>query len=158
SFGSPAKVAILIGAPLVALAGTEIAARRERTRYVAGLLAILSIACFVNDLSLLGATFNVTPGHAALLAWAAFSLILACTSGLRLPLAAGIVSLIAYVSASPATWEGTRWLDLGRRPENLLLPGAACFAIGALAARSARDGFPAVYRIVGALVVLVGVF
>ena len=47
--------------PLLLLAAVEIAARREPTRYVASILAIIAAASFALDLSVVGAIFNMTP-------------------------------------------------------------------------------------------------
>src|SRR5437867_5416511 len=41
--GTPAQVAVVMFAPLAALAGTEYAARRERTLYFAGLMGLVTL-------------------------------------------------------------------------------------------------------------------
>ena len=67
-FWTPAQVAILMATPLALLAGTEFAARRERTLYFAGLLALVTLASFILDLAALGRIFNITSTEKALLA------------------------------------------------------------------------------------------
>ncbi len=86
---TPAQVAVLLAAPLLALLATDYAARRERSGYFAGLFGAVAVACFVLDLTMLGRIFNVAPSYAPFLAWSAFGFLLAYSYGLRLLLAAG---------------------------------------------------------------------
>ena len=129
---TPVQVSILAAVPLAMLAATEIAARRERTLYFASLLALVALASFVLNLTVLGTIFNITASHRAFLAWGAFALILAYRYRLRIQLAAGLLSLLAFFSASVMTWQGCNWLTLGERPENCLPLGLVLFAIPAL--------------------------
>ena len=91
-FGTPLQVGLLVAAPLLATLGVEFAARRERSLYFASLIALVAVACFVLNLSVLGQIFNITPSPNAFLAWAGFSLLLAYGYGLKLVLVAGLVS------------------------------------------------------------------
>ena len=125
---TPVQVAILIAIPLVVLAATEFAAEREKTLYFASLFSIVAVASFVLDLSVLGTIFNMTPSHKAFLAWGAFALILAYRFRLRLLLVAGLLSVLAFLSASLMSWQGCNWLTLGERPENFIAPGLTLFA------------------------------
>lgn len=149
---TPVQVSILAAVPLAMLAATEIAARRERTLYFASLLALVALASFVLNLTVLGTIFNITASHRAFLAWGAFALILAYRYRLRIQLAAGLLSLLAFFSASVMTWQGCNWLTLGERPENCLPLGLVLFAIPAL--RSVPE-FNPVYRAIGALAVFI---
>ena len=81
--GTPAQVAVVMFAPLAALAGTEYAARRERTLYFAGLMGLVTLACFILNLAVLGRVFNITSTENALAAWGAFAMLLAYRYGLR---------------------------------------------------------------------------
>jgi uncharacterized membrane protein len=157
SLGTGVQVLILIGAPLLCVAATEYAARRERTLHFASLLALIALVCFVLDLSLLGSTFNVTPTQDALLVWAAFAFLLAYAYGLRLLLVAGILSFMGYLSATVGTWSGCYWLSFGERPENFILSGLVFFGVGAAGRHRALHDFPAIYRLFGLLAVLVPV-
>jgi uncharacterized membrane protein len=145
-----AQVAIVTAAPLVAVAGTELAARRERTLYVAGILGLVAFGCFVLDLVVLGTVFNITPSHKAFLPWAAFGFLLAYAYGLRVLLAAGILSLAGYLSATAGTWSGCYWLSFGERPENFFAAAAALLAIPLIPHRTYAD-FPPIYRVFGLL-------
>jgi len=152
-FGTATQVAVVLSAPLLALAGTEIAARKERTLYIAGIVGLVAFGCFVLNLVVLGTVFNIAPSPRAFLPWAAFAFILAYTYGLRILLAAGILSLAGWLSATMGTWSGCYWLDFGERPENFLPAGVLLLLIPLLPHRAYRD-FPPIYRIFG----LLGIF
>ncbi len=155
-FTVPLQVAILIAAPIVALAGVEFAARREKTLYFASLLSLVALTAFVLDLTMLGQIFTITPSQNAFLAWGAFSLVLAYTYRLRLILVAGLVSLLGYLTATMGTWSGIYWLSFGERPENFLAAGLLIFA-AAFMPLHRKSGFAPVYRMFGLLTVLIAV-
>ena len=150
---TPVQVAILIIAPVLAALGVEIAARKEKTFYFAAIIGLVSFACFVLNLSVLGRIFNITPSQNAFLAWALFAFILAYTYGLRILLIAGILALTGYISATVGTWSGCYWLSFGQRPENFIAAGLVLFGISFIPHRSYYD-FPPYYRVFG----LLGVF
>lgn len=148
------QVSLLIAAPLLVTGAVEYAARRERTFYFASLLALVAVACFVVNLSLLGWIFNITPSQNAFLVWGAFALALAYGYGLRLLLVAGLTSLVGYLSATVGTWSGAYWLSFGERPENFILAGVIMFIVGLLPQRR-YWGFSAIYRVYGLIVVFI---
>ncbi|HXO19550.1 MAG TPA: DUF2157 domain-containing protein [Thermoanaerobaculia bacterium] len=154
---TPAQVAILVGAPLAGCLGTHFAARREKTGYFAALLALVTFACFVLDLSMLGVIFSITPSENAFLVWGALAVILAYAYGLRLLLAAGIVALTAWLSAKTGTWGGGYWLSFGERPENFLPAGLLLFALPFLVPHRRHADFAPIYRIFGLLTLLLPV-
>ncbi|QKT02783.1 DUF2157 domain-containing protein [Ectothiorhodospiraceae bacterium 2226] len=154
--GTAAQVGLLAAAPLLATLGVEYAARRERTLYFASLMALVAVACFVLNLSVLGQIFNITPTQNAFLAWGAFAMLLAYTYRLRLILVAGLTSLLGYLSATTGTWSGAYWLSFGERPENFVLGGVLMFAIGVLS-RHRQPAFAAIYRVYGLLVVFIAI-
>jgi len=151
--GTASQIGIVTAAPLLGLAATALAARRERTLYVAAIAGLVAFGCFVLNISVLGAIFNMTPSQKAFLPWAAFAFILAYAYGLRILLVAGILSLAAYLSATAGTWGGCYWLSFGERPENFLVPAVVLLAIPALPHRRLHD-FPPIYRLFG----LLGIF
>ena len=153
---TPAQVAILVAAPILATLGAEFAARRERTLYFTSLLALVALACFVLDLSVLGSIFNVTPSQNAFLAWGAFALILAYGYGLRLPLVAGMTCLMGYLAATVGTWSGCYWLSFGERPENFLVAGAL-LALVPLIPQRRHPNFAGIYRVYGLLTVFIAI-
>ena len=156
ALGTASQVGILITAPLLATVGVEFAARRERSLYFASLFALVAVACFVLDMSMLGQIFAITPSQNAFLIWGLFGLSLAYGYGLRLVLVAALTSLLGYLSATVGTWSGVYWLSFGERPENFLLGGAALFTVGLLG-QGTPVGFNAIYRIYGLLVLFIAI-
>lgn len=152
-----AQLGVLMLAPLLLLGAVEFAARRERTRYVASLLAITATAAFILDVSVAGIIFNMRPSPVAFALWAAFALALAYAYGLRLLLAGGLAMALLFLCMLAATAAG---IDLGAaiaRPEPLLPAGAAALAASTVAANRRRAGFPETWRLVGAVAVLLPV-
>ena len=156
NFTIPQQVAILVAAPVLALAAVEFAARREKTLYFASLLSLVALTAFVLDLSMLGQIFSITPTQNAFLAWGAFSLILAYTYRLKLILVAGLISLLGYLTAAMGTWSGIYWLSFGERPENFLAAGLIIFG-AAFVPLHRKSEFAPTYRMFGLIVVLIAV-
>lgn len=123
------QVALLIAAPLAALAMVDFAARREKTFYFAALAAMVAVALFILDLSALGAIFNVTPSPHTIAAWSIFALALAYQYGLRLLLVVGLVSGTIWTSAAVLAWTGAYWDQFWQRPELILLLAALMFVL-----------------------------
>jgi hypothetical protein len=148
---TPAQLAVLIGAPLILFVATLQVARRDTSGYFVKLLAMVAFACFVLNLVMLGAIFNITPSDNALLVWAAYAFLLAYALEVRLLLAAGILCLIAFLSARAGTTSGMYWLYFGMRPENFLPAGFLLFVYPMLVDQRRLPGFAALYRIFGLL-------
>ncbi len=146
-----AQVAIVMATPLAALAGTEYAARRERTLYFAGLMALVALASFIMNLAVLGRIFNVTSTEKALLPWGVFAMLLAYRYGLRPMLILGIGLLVSYGAAAFTARLGYHWLELGDRPEHFAALGLLVFAAPVALQHKRHTDFPAVYRLAGAL-------
>ncbi|MDX9709354.1 MAG: DUF2157 domain-containing protein [Trichloromonas sp.] len=151
-----AQVAILITAPLLATIAADFAARRERSGYFTGILALVALTCFILDLSVIGRIFNITPSQNAFLAWSAFALLLAYGYGLRLMLVAGMVCLLAFLAATVGTWSGCYWLSFGERPENFIVAGALLTLVPLLPHRR-HPRFANSYRIFGLLTVFIAI-
>ena len=152
------QVAVLVAAPVALLGAADLAAGRERTLYFATLLTLVAIAAFVVDLSVLGVIFNVTPTPNALAAWGLFALALAYHFGLRLPLAAALISLICWAATSSPHWRGFWWQDFPDRLEDLAAAGLAVAAASLLLRHARRVDFPAVYRLIGLLAFFFALF
>jgi uncharacterized membrane protein len=151
---TPAQLAVLILAPVVLLGVLEIAARHEKTLYVASILAITATAAFILDVSVVGVIFNMRPSAIALALWAAFALALAYAYGLRLLLAGGLAMAMLFLCMIAARAAG---IDMGAsiaRPEPLLPAGALAFAASLLPANRRRPGFPETWRLVGSVAIL----
>jgi len=152
------QVALLVAAPLLCVAGMEVAARRERTLYVTGVLGLVALAFFAVDLDAIGALFNVTPGPGAFLAWAAFAGLLAHAYGLRLLLFAAGAGFTVFLSARVTEWMGGPWGQLGSRPESVLPPAALLLAAGVVLSSRAGPALAPVYRLSGLCALLLSVF
>jgi len=146
---TPIQVAVLVAIPLVLTIAAEFAARREKTLYYTALIGIVAFAAFVANLSMLGSIFNLAPTPNALAVWGLFGLALAYHFGLRLVLAAGLVSMLGWITATTNTWRGWWWVEFERRPEELMLAGMLLAAIPLFIRHAKRTDFPAVYRLVG---------
>ncbi len=146
-----AQVVIVIGVALGSLLATAAIARHDATGYFTKLAAMVTFACFVLDISMLGQIFNITPSDKALLPWAALAFLLAYAYELRLLQVAGILCLCAFIAARVGTWSGMYWIYFGERPENFF-PAALLILLVPVAFDQSRfAGFAATYRIWGML-------
>ena len=152
-FPEAAQVAILVGAPLALLGLTYGVQRRDSSGYFSKIAAMLTLAAFILDLSMLGQIFNIPPSDAALLPWAALALLLAYGCQARLLLLAGLACLVAYVGMRVGSWGGVYWLHAGERPENFFPAALLIFAAPLWLPRQPA-GFAAGYRVVGLLALL----
>jgi uncharacterized membrane protein len=149
---TPVQVTIIAAIPLLALAGAEFAARRERTLYFTGLLALVAFASFVMNLAVLGSIFNINSTERALLAWGAFALVVAYRYGLRLLLVLGLLLLVGYGAAMVTAQFGYRWFDFDQRPELVAFLALLVFCAPSAIQHRRHGDFPPVYRLVGAIV------
>lgn len=156
-FGTGAQVGILAAAPLLLLAGTWYAGRREASGYVARVTGMVCLAAFVLNLMMLGQIFNIIPSDRAFLAWGALAFLLAYATDSRLLLAAGIILATGFLSARAGTWAGCYWLDFGRRPENFLLPAVLLFLVPTVVSHRRFPGFAVTYRALAQLILLLPV-
>jgi len=150
-WSTPLQVTVLIAIPLLLTLAAELAAHREKTLYYTALISIVAFAAFVANLSMLGSIFNMAPTPNALAVWGLFGLALAYHFGIRLVLAAGLVSIMGWLTATPNSWRGWWWVEFEQRPEELMLAGLALALIPLFIRHAKRPDFPAVYRLVGLL-------
>lgn len=147
------QVLILVAAPLLMLGVTLLIQSKDSSGYFAKLSALVTFACFVLNVTMLGQIFNITPSDKALLPWAALAFLLAYACDLRLLLVAGILCMIAYVAARTGTWGGMYWLSFGERPENFFPAAAILLVIPQFIRHQRFADFPPMYRIFGLLTV-----
>ena len=150
------QVAILVTAPVFGLAGTMYISLREKTGYFSKLLGLVSLVCFILNLSMLGQIFNITPSANAFLVWALFAFLLAYASDARLLLAAGIICISAFLSAKAGTWSGCYWIYFGERPENFF-PAAILLFMVPMLPHNKFSGFAGIYRVFGMLLFFIPV-
>ncbi len=149
------QLVILIGAPLVTLIATFIVSQKDETGYFVKLAAMVSFACFVLNIVMIGQLFNITPSDNALIAWGVLAFLLAYALDVRLLLAAGILCVIGFLSARMSTWCGLYWFYFGERPENFLPAGVLLFAFPWLVNHKHLADFPVVCRVFGLLTVFI---
>ncbi len=154
---TPLQVSILVSAPLLTLFATYQVSQREATGYFAKLLSMVSFACFVLNLVMLGQIFNITPSPNALLTWALFGFLLAYAFDVRLLLAMGILSLAGFIAARVGTWSGGYWLSFGERPETFFVPALLIFSVPLWMKQDHYSGFAPIYRVFGCLMLLLPV-
>ncbi len=154
NLGTAVQISVLLLAALGSFAGTIWLQGRDSSGYFTKLAALVAFACFVMNISMLGQIFNITPSDKALLRWAALAFLLAYSCDLRLLLAAGILCLIAYISARTGAWRGMYWLHFGERPENFFPAALVFFFLPALIHRQRFHEFASIYRIFGLLTLL----
>jgi uncharacterized membrane protein len=150
-FSTPVQVVTVVGVGLGAFIATVAIARRDPIGYFTKLAAMVSFACFVLNIVMLGQIFDITPSDKALLPWAAFAFLLAYTFELRLLQVAGLLCLVAWIAARAATWSGMYWIYFGERPENFFPAALAIFLLPRLFDQSRFAGFAATYRVFGML-------
>ena len=144
--GTKTQVIILVTMPFLGLALTMATVWLEKSGYFSKLFSLVSLVCFVLNLSMLGQIFNIAPTPSAFLIWAMFAFILAYAADARLLLGMGILSFAAFLSAQAATWNGCYWISFGARPENFF-PAALFFFLVPLIPHRRYAGFSIVYRV-----------
>ncbi|MFQ5991418.1 MAG: DUF2157 domain-containing protein [Nitrospiraceae bacterium] len=154
---TPIQVLILIATPVLAVLGVDLVSGRERTPYFTSLAGLIAFTCFVLNITVLGSIFNLTPSQNAFLPWAVFALILAYRYDLRLLLAAGIICLLGFLSATTGTIWGLYWLSFGERPENFIPAGVLLFLLPTFLAHRDYPEFPGYYRLIGLLTILLAI-
>ncbi len=150
------QVFILFSAPVIGLFITVYAANKEKTGYFAKLFGLVTLSCFVLNLSMFGQIFNISPTPKALLIWAVFAFLLAYAANARLLLAAGIISISAFLSAQTSTWGGAYWISFGERPENFF-PIALLLLLVSYLPHQHFVGFRPIYRVFSMLIFFIPV-
>ena len=112
---------------------------------------MVTFACFVLNLIMLGQVFNITPSDKALLPWGALALLLAYALDLRLLLVAGILCLIAFIAARVGVWGGMYWIHFGERPENFFPAAMVLFLLPQWIDHRRFAGFAQAYRVLAPL-------
>lgn len=145
------QVIVLITASLGSFLFTMFLHKKEPAGYFTKLAALVAYVCFVINISMFGQIFNITPSDNALIVWGALAFLLAYSCDLRLLLAAGILCVIAFISARTGTWSGMYWLDFGERPENFFPAAVIIFMLPQWISHVRYTGFESIYRVFGLL-------
>lgn len=152
-FSSITQTIILILVPTLSLGICHLAKKRDSSGYFAKIAALVTVASFVLNLSMLGQIYNITPSHTALLVWAITSFMLAYYVYSRLLLIFSIMFFAAFLSAEMGSWSGIYWVHFGERPEHFIVPSILLFTAGHAAQRH-FDTFPQILRLFGLLYLL----
>ena len=146
----PLQIALLVLTPALAVVATALTARQEKSLYYTSLLALVAIAAFILNLTVLAGILNLTESPHAILAWGIFALAIAYAHGLRLPLIIALVCLLDY-SAILTTFT-TRWYWVAhlQRPEHFLPGALLLMGIPAVLGRRGSEMFAAHYRSIAA--------
>lgn len=145
------QVVILLVAPLLALALCFAVQPRDSSGYFTKLAALLALACFVLNVTLLGRLYNLPASEWSLLVWAALALLLAYACRGRLLLVAALVCVAVFIPARVGAFSGAYWLNLGDRPENFFLPALLFLLLPWRISQRRYPGFATSYRVAGLL-------
>lgn len=145
--GTTGQITLLMGGTLLTLGATFFIQRMDKSGHFTNLMALISLACFVLNISMLGQIFNMASSEKALLLWAAFGMVLAYGFSLRLLLAVSIFFLYGFIAARIGTWSGMYWLSFGLRPENFLAPAIILFLVPSIPGQDRYAGFAPLYRV-----------
>ena len=154
SLGLPLQLALVSLPPLLLVALTHVAAARERSGYVASLIATVAAIAFAINLGTLGQLFNLPDSRGALLAVGVFALLLAYGHGLTLPLIVGIAGAGGWLWTLGAIPLGLWWRDGFSVIEPLLLVGLLALMVPAWIPGPAK--FAAWWRGMGATALVAG--
>ncbi len=145
-FSTNVQLFILIITPLLSLFATMQSFSREKTGYFSKIFALVALATFILNLSMIGQIFNIAPSENALLIWAIFAFLLAYAIDAPLLLGLGIILLASFLSAKTGTWSGCYWISFGERPENFFPASIILFLISLLP-HNKFPGFGSIYRV-----------
>ena len=146
------QVSILITAPISFFLLSLYLSNKETSAYFSKISALVSLACFVLNLSMLGQIFNITPSPNAFLVWAAFSFVLAYACNARLLVFFGVLSISSFIAMKLGTWSGMYWISFGERPENFFLPAIIIFFIPQFFDHKRFSGFDVIYRVMAMII------
>lgn len=147
------QVVILIAAPISLFLLSLHLAQKEKSAYFSKISALVSLSCFVLNLSMLGQIFNISPSPNAFSVWAAFAFLLAYACNARLLLFFGIASISSFIAMKIGTWSGMYWIGFGDRPENFFIPSLIIFMLPQLANHKHLSGFDAIYRVMAMIMI-----
>ncbi len=153
-FDTVLQVGLLFGASVGSLLLTFAVRQRDASGYFSKMAALLALACLILNTVMVGQIFNITPSDNALLAWAAYALLLAYACEARLLLGAGLICLLAFIAARVGTWSGVYWLSLGEFPEHFLPAGLLLLLAPRRLAQGRFASFAPIYRGFGLLALL----
>ena len=152
--GRPARLGLVTVPPILLAIGTAVAARRERSGYVASIVATVATIAFGVNLAALGALYDLPDSRNFLLAVGSFAMILAYGYGLVLPLLGGIVGIGGWFWSLAAIPQGRWWDGAFGQFEPLLLLGLVALTVPSVVRRG-PPSFTLTWRGCGAAAVTI---
>ncbi|MBL0178464.1 MAG: DUF2157 domain-containing protein [Gemmatimonadetes bacterium] len=152
--GRPARLALVTIPPILLTIGTAVAARREKSGYVASIVATVATIAFGVNLAALGVLYDLPDSRNLLLAVGSFAMILAYGYGLVLPLLGGIVGIGGWLWSLAAIPQGLWWDGAYGDFEPLALLGLGAMFLPRLLRRG-PPSFTTTWRACGAAAVMV---
>lgn len=157
SLNTASQIAILGSASILSFIATVLVAGYDASGYFTKLIGLVAFTCFVLNLVMYGQIFNITPTDNALLVWAVYALLLAYAYDVRLLQVAGVLCIIAFVSARVGAWSGMYWIHFGERPENFFPIAIVLFFIPQWINHARHPDFALSYRVFGIITLLLPV-
>ena len=150
---TPVQVVVLITAPISLFLLSILLSQKDKSTYFAKIAALVSLCCFVLNLSMLGQIFNITPSPNAFAIWAAFAFLLAYACKARVLLFFAIVLISGFIAMRLGTWSGMYWISFGERPENFFIPSLLIFFTPHFISHRQFAGFDAIYRVTALIMI-----
>ena len=147
--GMSAQLALVVLPTILLAALTDIAARRDRSRYVAAIVATVAVIAFAVNLAVIGSLFNLPDSRHAFLAVGLFAMALAYGYRLSLVLVLGIVAIGGWLWSLASVPTGAWWTTAFEQLEPLAVIGL--MAIVFARPLAGRAPFADEYRGLGAM-------
>ncbi|MCL4867064.1 MAG: DUF2157 domain-containing protein [Gemmatimonadales bacterium] len=141
-----AQLGLALAAPLVPLGIAELAARRERSLYVASLFAMVAVAGFAANLAVIHQVLNLPDNPHPALAVGGVALLLAYRYDILVLLATGLGAVGWWVAASLYSLLGGWFPDFPALPETIAVPALVVLLLPAVVHHRSHPRFNEVYR------------
>jgi uncharacterized membrane protein len=141
----PVQATLLCAFPLVALAGVELSAQRERTLYIASIFALVAYGTYWLAVFVLSELLNVPVTPPALWGGALFGVALALPYGFRVIFGAALLSLLVALAGSVFQAADMPWTLAVEFPE-IITAAAFMFVLVAPRLGATHPAFAAVTR------------
>lgn len=141
----PMQVGLLTLFPVLALAGVDLAARRERSLYIASIFAATAYGTFWLAAVVTARLLDLPLTPPVLWLGVVFGLALAMAYGFRVVLVASLLALILALAGTLFTVAGAPWTTAVERLEPALLAAFGLFLLGP-GLEAASPGFGAITR------------
>jgi hypothetical protein len=141
-----AQLALALAAPLLPLLLAELAARREKSLYVASLFAVTAAVGFAIDLSVVQQVLNLPLSPHPVLVWGGLALLLAYRFDILVLLLAGLAAVSWWVAASLYALLGGWFPDVLIMPETLVVPLLVMLILPGALRHAGHPRFDEAYR------------